>query len=364
MSKAIFTFNPYPYRHIFNYTDGEWIHTQEELYNLGGETERLLEQEKLHEIYKERNAGGTVPLVNYTTQYGMGCFEGLKAYPRPDGQFNLFRVEASAQRFYNSMCGLHMPPFPQSQFIETTKTMLKDSIALGFFPHYNQEDEQNDYITAKSIYVRPFALSEAGIAITVSVMPQVFFVATEVGNYFTVEDKPAITVSQRARAAPNGTGWIKCAANYVIPNLEKHAAKQRGFMEVLFLDAIHERYIEECSSCNIFFVLENNVVVTPPLNDTVLPGITRDSIIRLVKDQGLELEIRAIHIDEVFESAIECFSTGTAVGVNHFGSIEYKGKTRVFRDGLIGNVARSLRTTLKRIQHGVQEDLYNWITII
>lgn len=358
---ANFNFNSYPYRYIASFENNEWTETMEELPNKGAQAEANMDAEELSKLLSARNAIGQLPLVNYTTQYGLGCFEGLKVYPQKDGSLAFFRIDANAQRFYNSMKGLRMPPFPKEKFIPVVRELVSKSQALGYCPSYDEEWEKSDFVSATGIYVRPFTYSESGIGVNFCEYPTVIMVAADVGAYFDIKGTPSILVSNKIRASPNGTGWIKTAANYTISTLAKNDAIERGFTECLFLDSRHQKFVEEGSSCNIFFVLNNGNVVTPALGDTVLPGITRDSVITLLSDQNIPIVERDISIEEVFDSAVECFTTGTAVGVSFFGELEYNGKKKIFGDKTTGPVTKQMLTTLKHIQHGLIEDKYNWV---
>jgi branched-chain amino acid aminotransferase len=166
------------------------------------------------------------------------------------------------------------------------------------------------------------------------------------------------------RATPKGTGWIKAAANYTIAALAKHEAIKAGFMECIFLDASNHKYIEEGSSCNIFFYLKSGELVTPELGDTILPGITRSSIIELARNKGVRVSERKISVDEALESARECFVSGTAVGATPIDSLTYQGKKTVFNENKIGDLTAELRNTLKGIQYGTIPDSKGWLTRI
>ena len=363
-AKSSFLFNPYPYRYVAKY-DTSWTYAIEECAYLSEEDETKLSDEERLELYRQRNSADSFPLVNYTTQYGLGCFEGLKAYPQKNGSLAVFRVDANAKRFYNSMEGLLMPPFPQDMFMDGVISLLKNIKNKKLYAPYNPTWEDDNFMSAKSIYIRPFSYAEGGIGIKYSTNPYVFIVATEVGSYFGSSEVPTLLVSKSTRATPYGTGWIKCASNYVISILEKNKAMRKGYTEALFLDSQEHKYVEECSSCNIFFVLENNRIVTPSLKDTILPGITRDSIITILKDKGYTVEERNISIEEVMDDAKECFTTGTAVGVNHFGKLTYNDKEKTFcNDGCIGRVAEELQVSLKRIQYGLDSCAYDWLITI
>ena len=220
-----------------------------------------------------RNSFPDLPLVNYTTQYGMGCFEGLKAYPQADGTLSVFRPEENAKRMARSMEGLAMPPYPPELFVPAVIEMVKKNQALGFAPTYDTEWEKGDFATGYAVYIRPFSYAEPGIGLNLSSRPWIIMVTTEVGSYFDPDASSRAVTTDKVRATPGGTGWIKCDANYVIPALTKKAMQKEGFMEVIFLDAAEKRYVEEGSSCNVFFLLENGKLVTPSLEDTVLAGI-------------------------------------------------------------------------------------------
>lgn len=363
MAQASFSFNPYPFRYSAKYkTEGSneaWKETITELSHRGTEEQNLEAQER-QRLIQERNAAGHFPFVNFSTQYGLGCFEGLKAYPQPDGTLALFRPEKNAERFYRSMEALYMPPFNREKFVSASKKILSLSYEKGFSPHFDKTWEATHFSTARTVYLRPFTYPESGLGLNISVNPWVIIYASEVGNYLEIKELPSLVVSDKIRATPNGTGWIKCNSNYVISILAKKEAVLKGFTETLFLDS-ERKHVEECSSCNVFFVLKNGTVVTPPLGDTILPGITRESVIILARDMGILVEERKIPIDEVLSDAKECFATGTAVGVEHFGTLTYNEKTVTFGNGRIGETANLLQTTLKKIQYGLKEDTYNWL---
>jgi len=168
-------------------------------------------------------------------------------------------------------------------------------------------------------------------------------------------------ITDKIRATAKGTGWIKCDANYVIPTLAKKEAETDGYMEAVFLDAVNRKYIEEGSSCNFFALLDNGNLVTPELGDTILPGITRKSIIDLARHMGVTVEERKLSIEEVMESGKECFVSGTAAGISYFESLTYQKQTRTFCDGSIGELSRDLLLELKGIQYGAREDRFNWM---
>jgi branched-chain amino acid aminotransferase len=216
-------------------------------------------------------------------------------------------------------------------------------------------------MSADSIYIRPFTYAEGGIGVNICHTPWVMIVTTPVSSYFSGANSDAI-ITERIRATPNGTGWIKAASNYVIAALAKHEAADAGYMECVFLDAKEQKYIEEGSSCNIFFYLKSGELVTPELGDTILPGITRASIIELARDRKIKVSERKISIDEAIESTRECFVSGTAAGATPIDSLTHKGKKTVFNGGKVGELTAELRDTLKGIQYGTVPDTKGWLT--
>ena len=219
------------------------------------------------------------------------------------------------------------------------------------------------FATADSVYIRPFSYAEGGIGVNISREPYVLVVNTPVSSYFSGGNSDAM-VTDRIRATPRGTGWIKAASNYVIAAMAKHEAIEAGFMECVFLDAVHRKYIEEGSSCNIFFYLKSGELVTPELGDTILPGITRASIIELARDQKIKVSERKISIEEALAETRECFVSGTAAGATPLCSLTHKGKKKVFNKGQTGEFTACMRDTIKGIQYGTLPDTKGWMTYI
>jgi branched-chain amino acid aminotransferase len=340
--------------------DGTWQEEFKDMPHLSGKEEESLSREKRLEFVLKRNSFPELPLVNYTTQYGMGCFEGLKAFPQKDGSLKLFRPIENAKRMERSMEGLMMPVFPKELFVNAVVKIVAKNKEMGFTPQYDPVWEKEDFIYGHSVYVRPFTYSESAIGLGISKYPWVVIVTTTVGAYFLAETPSAVTTDM-IRATPHGTGCLKCNANYVIAILAKKKAEAQGYMEAIFLDALEHTYIEEGSSCNIFFLLKDDILVTPSLEDTILPGITRKSIITIAKDLGLKTEQRRISIDEAMSESKEVFVTGTAAGVAYIESITHQGKTAVFNNKKIGEISHTLLITLKGIQYGAKEDKYGWM---
>lgn len=360
-----FTLSVYPWVYLAKYReDGSWSEDFQEKPHRSAEEEEALPPEEREALLAGRNSFPELPIVNYTSQYGLGCFEGLKAFPQSDGSLRLFRPDQNAKRFANSMAGLKMPAFPESMFVQAVRTIVRNNLRVGFAPTYDAAWAADDFESGDSVYIRPFTYAEPAIGLGLSHYPWVVMVTTPVGTYFRPGNSKAVT-ADTVRANPGGTGWIKCDANYVAAILAKKLAEQEGYMEAVFLDAVHRRYVEEGSSSNIFFVLTNGRLVTPDLGDTILPGVTRDSILTLAADLGLATEVRRIPIDEVMEDAREAFVTGTAAGVTSIESLTHRGKTARFSpDGSPGEVGRLLQKNLRGIQYGALPDRHGWMVTV
>jgi branched-chain amino acid aminotransferase len=356
-----FALSLYPWAYAAKYEGDGWTEDYLEQEHLSPEAEAKLDEASRTALLERRNRFPQFPLVNYTTQYGLGCFEGLKAYPWKDGSLRIFRPDENASRMAKSMTGLRMPAFPEEMFLKACVQVVGRNAALGFKPAYDPAWAKDGFVNAHAVYIRPFTFSEGGIGVNLSKHPWAIIIATPVSSYFTPGASMAVT-TDRSRATPLGTGWIKCDSNYVIPALAKKEAEAAGFMEVIFLDAIEHKYVEEGSSCNIFFYLKDGTLVTPSLGDTILPGITRKSVLRLAQDLGVKTEERKITIDEAMSESKECFVTGTAAGVTPFESITHRGATSRFcKTGEMGELSRSLLMTLKGIQYGAIDDKFGWM---
>ena len=356
-----FTLSVYPWTYLAKYRSGDgWSERYLEQEHRSAAEEAAMNAEELDALLQKRNSIQGLPIVNVTTQYGLGCFEGLKAFPQPDGGLKLFRPDQNAHRFANSMIGLMMPGYPEEMFNEAVKDVARRNQEIGFAPVYSKDWEKDDFSAGHSMYIRPFSYSESSIGLGLSFEPWVIIASTMVGSYFRPGNASAAT-TRKIRAVPGGTGWIKCNANYVTAILAKKEAETEGYMEALFLDAREQKYVEEGSSCNIFFYLKDGSLVTPELHDTILPGVTRKSVLVLANDMGIETEERRISIDEAMSEATETFVTGTAAGISYIESITHEGKTVEFAERKIGDLTRSLLRTLKGIQYGAVADHHDWM---
>jgi branched-chain amino acid aminotransferase len=356
-----FSLSMYPWVYKAQYDGkGAWTEAYDEKPHQTPAQEDALSPEALQAVLAQRNSFPELPLVNYTTQYGLGCFEGLKAYPQPDGSMKLFRPDRNAARMKRSMEGLMMPGFPESLLVNASKSIVAKNASLGFRPTFDPSWEKDLFASASAVYLRPFSYSEPAIGLGLSYTPWVVIIGTPVGAYFKEGSTAAVT-TDRIRATPKGTGWIKCDANYVVPILAKKQAEAEGYMEVIFLDPRTQKYVEEGSSCNFFALLKDGTLVTPELGDTILPGITRESVLTLAQDLGIKTQERKIEIAEVLSNGAECFVTGTAAGITHLGSITHAGKKVEFNGSKMGPVSRELQRNLKGIQYGVLADKHHWM---
>lgn len=356
-----FTLSILPWAYYARFVDeSNWKEEYTLKPHLEPEEEEKLPEDEYAELLRKRNSFPELPLVNYTTQYGMGCFEGLKAFPQKNGSLKIFRPEKNAARMKRSMEGLKMPPFPEQLFLSAVMEVIRRNKELGFAPEYTAEWEKDDFLYGHSIYIRPFSYSEPAIGLGLSERPWVVIIATPVGAYFKPGNSKGITTG-KVRAFPGGTGWIKCDANYVVPTLAKKEAEAAGYMEAIFLDAQEQKYLEEGSSCNIFIYLKNGSLVTPELGDTILDGINRSSVLSLADSMGIPTEERKITIHEAMDEGKEVFVTGTAAGVSHIESITHRGKTAEYAGGKPGELTVALRKKLKGIQYGVEEDTFGWM---
>ena len=288
--------------------------------------------------------------------YAQEIFEGLKAYRLPDGGIALFRPHAYAARFNASATRLAMPELPEDLFVEAVRQqVLADS---DWFPT----------VEGGSLYLRPFMFaSEAFLGVRPARSYKFLVIASPAGNYFK-SGAPAVSiwVSQYTRAAPGGTGAAKCGGNYAASLVPTAEAFARGHDQVLFLDAAEHRWIEELGGMNLFFVMADGSIVTPPLAGTILPGITRDSLITLARDEGLTVREERYALDQWRDDAangklIETFACGTAAVVTPVGKVADGDGEFVIGSGGPGQLTQKLRQRLVGIQRGESPDTHGWV---
>src|SRR5689334_2841184 len=287
--------------------------------------------------------------------YAQEIFEGLKAYKRDDGGVNLFRPDANARRFKDSADRMAMAQLPEATFIEAVEQLVR--IDRAWIPGGEG-----------SLYLRPFMIaSEVFLGVKPSAEYIFAVIASSVGSYFKGGPAPvSIWVSENyTRAAIGGTGAIKCGGNYAASLRAQAEAIDHGCDQVVFLDAVERRYIEELGGMNIFFVFDDGSLATPPLG-TILPGITRDSIIALAKDAGTAVReegytIQQWRADAASGKLKEAFACGTAAVISPIGKVCSASGDFLISGVAAGPVAMGLRKTLVDIQYGRAPDPHNWI---
>ncbi|KAL0450128.1 UNVERIFIED_CONTAM: Branched-chain amino acid aminotransferase 2, chloroplastic [Sesamum latifolium] len=270
--------------------------------------------------------------------YGQGLFEGLKAYRKHDGNILLFRPEENGLRLRMGAERMCMPAPTVEQFVEAVKETV---LAMKDGP----------------------LLMGSGAVLGLAPAPEYTFLiyVSPVGNYFKEGLAPInlIVETEMHRATPGGTGGVKTIGNYAAVLQAQSAAKAKGFSDVLYLDSINKKYLEEVSSCNVF-VVKGNLISTPAIKGTILPGITRKSILDVALSQGFEVAERQVTVDELLE-ADEVFCTGTAVVVSPVGSITYLNKRVTYGSDGVGRVSQQLYSALTSLQMGLTEDKMGWI---
>lgn len=289
-------------------------------------------------------------------QYAQTVFEGMKAYTTEKGQIVVFRPDLNAERMVNSAKRLEMPPFPQDRFVDAVKQVVKAN--EGYVPPYG---------SGATLYIRPYMFgSDAVIGVKPANEYQFRIFCTPVGPYFKGGAKPiTIRVSDYDRAAPNGTGHIKAGLNYAMSLHAIVEAHEQGYAENMYLDSATRTKVEETGGANFLFVTKDGKVVTPK-SSTILPSITRRSLVYVAKEYlGLEVEERPVYFDEVKDFA-ECGLCGTAAVISPVGKIVDHGKEICLPSGMdeVGPVTKKLYETLTGIQMGRIEAPKGWIQVI
>ncbi|MFI6323923.1 branched-chain amino acid aminotransferase [Nonomuraea sp. NPDC050556] len=289
--------------------------------------------------------------------YAQELFEGLKAYRQTNGSIVTFRPYANAARFNKSCHRMAMPELPEETFVESLELLVQTD---------------RDWVPTTeghSLYLRPFIIAtQVGLGVNYpSKTYRYMVIASPAASYFSGGVKPVSVwlTTEYTRAAPGGTGAAKCGGNYAAAFLAQREAVENGCDQVVWLDSHEHRYVEEMGGMNLFFVFGNKLV-TPTLTGTLLPGITRDSILSLAADLGLEAEERLITTDE-WQSACESgeltevFACGTAAVVTPVGSVKGADRAWTVGDGTPGPVTLRIREELVGIQYGSRPDPHAWI---
>ena len=288
--------------------------------------------------------------------YGQEIFEGLKAYRGKDGGIYLFRAEENFKRLNRSAQRLCMPDVDIDLVMEGLKKLLL--LDREWVPKRQET----------SLYIRPVVLAtEPHLGVRPSNTYLFFIIIGPVGAYYKEGLNPVKIFVEDVfvRAAVGGTGESKTAGNYAASLLAAEKAKEKGFTQVLWLDAAERKYIEEVGTMNMFFAIDDELI-TAPLNGSILPGITRDSVIQIVKDWGIKISERSLSIDEVIEAAEngrlkEAFGTGTAAVISPVGNITYKKKDYVVAGGTMGDLSQRLYNEIVALQYGEKADTHGWV---
>jgi len=296
--------------------------------------------------------------------YGQEIFEGLKAYRQPDGSIATFRAEANAARFQRSAQRLGMAELPIELFVDSLRELV--AVDSAWVPQ--KEDE--------SLYLRPFMIAtEVGLGVNKPSSKYAYFlIASPAGPYFAGGVKPVKVwlSTEYTRAAPGGTGEAKCAGNYAASFVAQAHATAQGCDQVVWLDAAEHRWVEEMGGMNLYFVYgsgDSARIVTPALTGTLLPGVTRDSLLTLATELGYTAEEGKISTDEWREgnasgALTEVFACGTAAVITPVGSVKSTDGEWTVGDGQPGPVAMRLRDHLTGIQTGLKPDTHGWMHTI
>ena len=318
------------YRYVSNYKDGKW-------------DEGTLSTDDMI----------TMSECACVLQYAQTCFEGLKAYTTADGKIVCFRPDLNAQRMADSCERMKMPVFPVDKFIDAVVKTVEAN--AEWVPPYG---------SGASLYLRPYMFGSNPV---IGVKPadefQFRIFATPVGPYFKGGVKPlTVRISDFDRAAPRGTGHIKAGLNYAMSLYAIVDAHEKGFDENIYLDSGSRTYIEETGGANIIFVTKDNKIVTPK-SDTILPSITRRSLVDVAKSLGYEVEERPIALSEIADFA-ECGLCGTAAVISPVGKIVDHGREIVYGMDGMGPVTKKLYDTLRGIQMGTVSGPEGWVKVI
>ena len=289
--------------------------------------------------------------------YGSEIFEGLKAYRREDGHIQLFRAEENAQRMINSAERLCLPALEIEDFMQLVSELVKI------------EEEWVPHSAGTSLYIRPFIIgNDETLGVHAVHNASFIIICSPVGSYYKEGINPVgiMIEDTDVRAVRGGTGYAKCGGNYAASNRAGQKAELKGYSQVLWLDGVERKYIEEVGAMNVMFKIAGEVV-TPALSGSILPGVTRKSCIEVLKSKGYKVSERLISIDELDEAMKngtleEAWGCGTAAVVSPIGKLEYKDKIFVVNNGEIGEVTQMLYDTLTGIQWGRIEDTFGWIT--
>ena len=288
--------------------------------------------------------------------YAQELFEGLKAYKAKDGRVLLFRPDMNEKRAKNTSIRLCIPPLPDGVMVEATKALVA---------------VEQDWIPNKpgtSLYIRPFIIATEPFLGVRAANEYIFaIILSPVGPYYKGGLAPTkiFVEDEYVRATPGGTGCVKIGGNYAASLKSQEKAHDKGYSQVLWLDGVERQYVEEIGTSNAFFVIDGEII-TAPLAGTILPGITRDSVITLLKSWGMKVSERRMTIDEVYAAhdagkLEEVFASGTAAVISPVGELCWEDKQIIINDAKIGPISQKLYDELTALQNGDAEDNRDWV---
>ena len=288
--------------------------------------------------------------------YGQAIFEGMKAFYNPDGSIRIFRPETHHERFNRSGERVCIPKTDYQTFIRTLEELIR------------MDSEWVPQKQGNALYIRPFIFATDNyLSVKVSETYQFFVITSPVGAYYKEGINPVslITSENYVRAVRGGVGNIKTPGNYAASLLPAQKAKDLGYTQVLWLDAVERKYVEEVGTMNMFFKVDGTLI-TPPLEGSILGGVTRNSVLNLAKSWDIPIEERRISIDEIIQhnkngKLEEAFGTGTAAVISPVGRIKHKDEVITINDFKMGPFARRLYDTITGIQYGTVEDPFGWM---
>ena len=289
--------------------------------------------------------------------YAQESFEGLKAYATPNGDIQLFRPDKNAERMINTHKRMCIPSVPVEDFVQACKALV------------SVEKEWVPTVDGTSLYLRPFSIAtEPHLGVRPANNYQFIIIASPVGAYYAEGLNPVkiYVEDEYVRATPGGTGFTKCGGNYAASLAAQVKAHELGYSQVLWLDGVERKYVEEVGAMNCFFKIDG-VIYTAPTVGTVLPGVTRRSCIELLEKWGYKVCQDRIAIDDIMKAAREgkleeVFGTGTAAVISPVGELRYENEVAVINDFKIGELTQKLYDTLTGIQWGKIEDEMGWTT--
>ncbi len=289
--------------------------------------------------------------------YAQEVFEGLKAYRWADGSIHLFRPEENARRMQRSNERMCIPAIAEEDFVQAVKTLVK--LDQDWVPH--QE--------GTSLYIRPFVFAtDAHLGVHASQSDPFCIILSPSGSYYPngIDPVDIYVESHDVRAVRGGTGYTKCGGNYAASVRAGAEAEKAGYAQVLWLDGVERKYIEEVGAMNVMFKVDGKVI-TPALTGSILPGITRMSCLELLRSWNIPVEERLITAQELFDAADsgkleEAWGTGTAAVISPIGKMRWEARNAVVNDGKIGEISQKLYDTLTGIQWGKVPDSFGWVT--